>query len=158
MADPDCRLEELDLSQTNVFKDKGMAALAEGLRNNQRLTTIEGYWETGFNAFRTVLCDRTSINATHGSNHTFQSLGGNYNLPQDIKTMLELNSEENKSLVAATKILLSHRHLDMKPLFDRKMDLLPHVVAWLERFAESRLDLKLPYRRFLSSCERFPWT
>ena len=31
----------------------------------------------------------------------------------------------------------------MEPLFDRELKLLPHVVAWLERFAELRLDLKL---------------
>ena len=58
--------------------------------------------------------------------------------------MLELNSDQDKSYVAATKILQTHRHLDMKPLFDRKLDLLPHVLAWIECFAESRLDLKLP--------------
>jgi len=46
--------------------------------------------------------------------------------------MLELNSDQDKSYVAATKILQTHRHLDMKPLFDRKLDLLPHVLAWLE--------------------------
>ena len=31
----------------------------------------------------------------------------------------------------------------MRPLFGRELGLLPYVVAWLERFAESRLDLKL---------------
>ena len=31
----------------------------------------------------------------------------------------------------------------MRPLFGWEFGLLPYVVAWLERFAESRLDLKL---------------
>ena len=57
--------------------------------------------------------------------------------------MLELNCDRDKSRVAAKKILQTHRHLDMKPLLDRELDLLPHVVAWLERYAETRLDLKL---------------
>ena len=57
--------------------------------------------------------------------------------------MLKLNSNQDKNRVAASKILQTHRHLDMRPLFGREMGLLPYVVAWLERFAESRLDLKL---------------
>ena len=56
--------------------------------------------------------------------------------------MLKLNSDEDKSRVAAKKILRTHHHLDMRPLFDRRLDLLPYAVAWLESFAES-LDLKL---------------
>ena len=31
----------------------------------------------------------------------------------------------------------------MEPLLDRRLDLMPYVVAWLDRFAESRLDLRL---------------
>lgn len=57
--------------------------------------------------------------------------------------MLQVNSDQDKSRVAANKILLAHRHLDMRPLIDWELNLLPHVVSWLERFAESRLDLKL---------------
>ena len=64
-------------------------------------------------------------------------------MPQDVITMLKFNFGKDKSLVAANKILQAHRHLDMKPLFGMKLDLLPNVVAWIERFAESRLDLKL---------------
>ena len=66
-----------------------------------------------------------------------------FNVPQDVKMILQLNWCQDKSRVAAAKILQAHRHLDLKPLFDRKLDLLPHVVAWLERFADTRLDLKL---------------
>ena len=45
--------------------------------------------------------------------------------------------------VAASKVLQAHRHLDMRPLFGWEFGLLPYVIAWLERFAESRLDHKL---------------
>ena len=57
--------------------------------------------------------------------------------------LLGLNYGQDKGCVAAAKILQAHRHLDMEPLFDRELKLLPHVVAWLERFAGSRLDHKL---------------
>ena len=146
LAKPKCRLETLILGDTNVG-DQGAKIVATSMRSNQRLTCLHltgsNITETGWNDFLSILCDATSINATHGSNHTLQNLGYARHIPQDIKTMLQLNSDQDKSIVAATKILRSHRHLDMKPLFDRKLDLLPCVVAWLERFAESRLDLKL---------------
>ena len=147
LANPECRLETLVLYHINIG-DEGLASLAESLRSNQRLTRMLLVWsnitETGWNAFSSVLCDATSINATHGSNHTLQWLGTTRaNIPQAVKTMLELNSDQDKSHVAATKILRSHLHFDMKPLFDRKLDLLPYVVAWLEHFAAFRLDLKL---------------
>ena len=57
--------------------------------------------------------------------------------------MLDLNSVQDKSRVAANKILQAHRHLDMRPLFGWEFGLLPYVATWLESFAESRLDLKL---------------
>ena len=96
----------------------------------------------GWNAFSSILCDATSINATHASNHTLEVIRY-HRVPHDIETLLELNSGENKSIVAAKKILQTHLHLDMEPLFGKKLDLPPHVVTWLERFAETRLDHKL---------------
>ena len=147
LDNPECRLESLDLDRTNVG-DEGAAILAPSLRSNKRLTRISlsgcNITETGWREFSSIMCDIGSINATHGSNHTLQSLGGSYFiLPQDVKMWLRLNSNKDKSRVAAANILQAHRHLDMRPLFDREMGLLPYVVAWLERFAKARLDLKL---------------
>ena len=146
LANPECRLDALNLNDTNIGDD-GAAILAASLRSNQRLTRMllsnHNITETGWNAFPSVLCDTTSISATHGSNHTLRSLGYVSNIPKDVKILLELNSGEDKSRVAAAKILQAHRHLDMRPLFGREMGLLPYGVAWLERFAESRLDIKL---------------
>ena len=147
LANPECQLETLDLDNTDIG-DEGAATLAEGLRNNQRLAHMSlgnnNITETGWNAFSSILCDTSSIKATHGSNHTLQSLGGySGDIPEDVDMMLQINSEEDKSRVAARKILWTHHHLDMRPLFDRRLDLLPCVVAWLERFAESRLALKM---------------
>ena len=146
LANKECRLETLHLFRTNIG-DEGAPILATSIRSNQRLTCMSltngDITETGWDAFSPILCDTSSITATYSSNHSLQSLGYCDNMPEDIETLLELNSDEDNSRVAATKILQTHRHLDIKPFFDRKLDLLPHVVAWLERFAESRLDLKL---------------
>ncbi|EJK51116.1 hypothetical protein THAOC_29744 [Thalassiosira oceanica] len=134
--------------------DEGAAALADGLRNNQRLTrmSLEGnnITERGWNAFSSILCDTSNINATYNSNHTLQSLGGFFGqikFPQMSKceTILSLNNNpfKDKSRVAVDEILRAHRHLDMRPLFGRELGLLPYVVAWLDHFAKSRPDLKL---------------
>ena len=90
--------------------------------------------ETGWNVFLPILCNPASINATQGSNHTLQVLCSySDDVPQDVDMLLELNSDDDKSRIAATKILQTRRHLDMRPLFDRKLDLLPHVVGRVAR-------------------------
>ncbi|EJK54169.1 hypothetical protein THAOC_26268 [Thalassiosira oceanica] len=146
LANPECRLKSLSLNQCNIA-DEGVAILAPSLRKNQRLTRMSlaenNISKEGWSAFSSILCDASSINATHGSNHTLQSLGSYRQVPQDIKMLLELNSDQDKSRVAAKKILQVHRHLDMRPFLGMELDLLPGVVAWLNRFAESRPDLKL---------------
>ena len=148
LANSECHLESLYLC-TNAG-DEGVATLAEGLRNNQRLTrmslstNIVNTTETGWRAFSPILCDTTSIDATYNSNHTLQYLGGGASRkPQDVEMLLHLNFDRDKSRVAANKILRTHRHLDMRPLFGWGFGLLPYVIAWLERFAKSRIKLKL---------------
>ncbi|EJK64254.1 hypothetical protein THAOC_15029, partial [Thalassiosira oceanica] len=118
LADPECRLESLNLNECNIG-DEGTATLADGLRNNQGLTSM-------------------SLRNNNITEHL-----GNYRIPQDVEMMLHLNNDKNKSRVAANKILQSHPNLDMRPLFGRELGLLPYVVAWLEHFAKSRPDLKL---------------
>ena len=146
LANPECRLEELNLNYTNI-RDEGATVLASSLRSNKRLIrmplTESNITDSGWNAFSTILCNTTTINDTHASNHTLQSLGYKVNMPRGVVKMLELNSDQDKSRIAATKILLAHHHLDMRPLFGWEFGLLPYVIAWLERFTESRLDLQL---------------
>ncbi|EJK65238.1 hypothetical protein THAOC_13929 [Thalassiosira oceanica] len=156
LVNSECHLEEIYLFDTYIG-DEGATILAGSLLGNQRLTKMvlagdrddERGWnkitETGWNAFLPILCNTANINATHGSNHTLKHLEEDHCelIPNKVNKMLWLNCNQDTSSIAAQKILQTHRHLDMKPLFDRKLDLLPYVVAWLERFAESRLNLKL---------------
>ncbi|EJK59240.1 hypothetical protein THAOC_20566 [Thalassiosira oceanica] len=120
-----CRLEYFNLNGCDVG-DEGAAILADGLRNNQRLTEMSlgdnRITARGWNALSSTLCDESSINATYNSNHTLQDLGY-YCIPEDVERMLDLNEGVNKS---------------------RGAGLLPSVVvAWLEQFAKSRPDLEL---------------
>ncbi|EJK70537.1 hypothetical protein THAOC_08092, partial [Thalassiosira oceanica] len=146
LANPECRLEELQLTRCNIGSE-GAAIIAPSLRGNQKLTRLSldlnDVTEEGWNAFSSILCDTSSINATYNSNHTLRSLGFDQNMSPYTKMFLKLNHDQDKGRVAANKILQVHRHLDMKSFFGRELDLLPRVVAWLDRFAESRPDLKL---------------
>ena len=147
LANPECQLELLDLLWAGIIEDDGAATLAESLRSNERLTTmwfeVSNITETGWNAFSYLVYDTTSIDATYNSNHTLQNLGDASLNSQHVQMLLELNSDEDKCRVAANKILRAHRHLDMRPFFSVELNLLPCVITWLERFAETRLDLKL---------------
>ena len=126
LADPNCQLRELNLNRTNIGDD-GMITLAESLRGNQRLIRLalsDNNITDGWNALTSILCDTTSIEATHGSNHTLEYLGYDTG-PLHVQEILRLNSGRDKSRVAAQKILQTHRHLNMRPLFDKKLGLLP---------------------------------
>jgi len=148
LANPKCRLEEIDLRDTNIG-DEEAAILAPSLRNNQRLIAMHldeniNITKAGWDAFLPVLCDKTNINATHGSNHTLQCLELEpRDISRDVQMMLDRNLGLDRSRVAADKILQVHRHLDMKPLFDRQLDLLPYVIRWLYRFTEYHPDPEL---------------
>ena len=151
LADPGCGVGKLRFQDT--LTEDWAAIFAAGLRSNRSITHLalardrNGQNHMGLDVFSSMLCDTTSINATHSSNHTLQNVvierSYSTKLPHDGAAMLDLNSNQDKNIVAAKKILLSHRHLDMVPLFDEALGLLPLVIAWLERFAVSRRDLKL---------------
>ncbi|EJK47560.1 hypothetical protein THAOC_33709, partial [Thalassiosira oceanica] len=79
LANHECRLEELNLNRCNIGNE-GAATLAEGLGNNQRLTRLSladnNITQEGLNAFSSILCNPSSINATYNSNHTIHDMGG----------------------------------------------------------------------------------
>ena len=150
LADPGCCVRKLRLmGLQNALADEGAAIIAAGLRSNRTVTHLgltmdrDGLTRTALDAFSSTLCNTTSINDTYSSNHMLQQFIGYSKLSDDIEVMLALNSNQDKNLVAAEKILLSHRHLDVTPLIDGELGLLPFVIAWLERFALSRRVLKL---------------
>ena len=98
--------------------------------------------------FLRVLCDTTSIDNIHGSNHTLEGLFFTHQTPSKLPSLLNMNNGSNKSHVAIKKILLYHPNIDMEPLFEwnvegegeRDLKALPYVIAWFERAREAIAD------------------
>eukprot|EP00984_Skeletonema_dohrnii_P002841 scaffold972_cov126-Skeletonema_dohrnii-CCMP3373.AAC.5 len=95
-----CRLEDLCLDAMPI-DDDGAEALATGLLSNMSvkrlmLPATSGITESGWSSFSRLLCDKSSINSIHKSNHTLNQIGS---LPvprdHDIRHYLKLNTSSN---------------------------------------------------------------
>ncbi len=140
-------LETLYLYGSN-FGDDGAVALAEGLRGNKSLNQLwfcpseAGITAVGWSAFSKLLCDTSTINNTYLSNHTLTKIGHrNEDTPQFILDYLTMNKDRSDASISKSKILRSHRDLDMEPFFEWKMKFLPVVIYWLQRARPSRLGI-----------------
>ncbi|KAL9182973.1 hypothetical protein ACHAXT_004252 [Thalassiosira profunda] len=95
---------------------------------------VAQFWRS----FRSVLCDKSTINGTYFSNHTltYASLFGNGRLvPIEVTDILEMNLYiENKKHLAMLKVLRYHRHIDMTPFLEWDLKFLPQAIDWLEMF------------------------
>eukprot|EP00984_Skeletonema_dohrnii_P009307 scaffold3549_cov110-Skeletonema_dohrnii-CCMP3373.AAC.9 len=134
-----CCLEGLELWGVN-FGDEGAAALADGLKGNKSLTTLQftsdgsDITARSWAAFSKLLCDTSSVNNTYLSNHTLETIGG-YSInvfPSDFVEYLRFNKLQNCA-AAICKILDNHPDIDIEPLFKWKLKCLPLVVRWLEK-------------------------
>ena len=92
--------------------------------------------------FSRLLCNTSSINDTHSSNHTLEKLdllGENQHSGRQLDILLKLNKGTNKSHVAIKKILKNHPNIDTKPLFELDLEgeqtlkALPYIVDWFGR-------------------------
>jgi len=151
LQDPSCNLHTLDIHHNHI-NNEGAIAIINGLANNNKLKDLDISQNQIRNqnivedAFSKVLCNPTSINATHSSNHTLIDLKiqGNMLL---LHSKLQMNKCENKSHVAMIKILIYHPNIDMEALFEwgsgdeRSLKALPYVVGWFER-AEEAVDIQ----------------
>eukprot|EP00579_Thalassiosira_antarctica_P003203 CAMPEP_0201905442 /NCGR_PEP_ID=MMETSP0902-20130614/56515_1 /ASSEMBLY_ACC=CAM_ASM_000551 /TAXON_ID=420261 /ORGANISM="Thalassiosira antarctica, Strain CCMP982" /LENGTH=170 /DNA_ID=CAMNT_0048439555 /DNA_START=37 /DNA_END=553 /DNA_ORIENTATION=+ len=77
---------------------------------------------------------------TFRSNHTLQKLCEEYyrdRLPEDLTSLLRLNRENGKSQSARLKIIKTHfsgDNINLQPFADMKLELVPHVIAWMGRY------------------------
>ena len=78
------------------------------------------------------LCNTSSVNATYLSNHTLKAVTSDH-LPADLSSLIELNNNRDKELVAVQKILRYHPHLDMEPFLEWDLKVLPLAVSWFDR-------------------------
>jgi len=149
LSDPNCNLRSLTLVGNNIDND-GAATLANGLANNTKMKELFLGGNlidlSSVNIFKKLLCDKSSINNTYSSNHTLEKLDM---YPQrrgdELRSLLKLNREANKSHVAIKKILKYHPSIVMEPFFEwnmeregeRDLKALPYVVAWFERAGDA---------------------
>ena len=106
LHDPSCNLQILDLRRNNI-DNEGATILANGLANNTKLKSLILYNnqidQSVQDVFSKLLCNVSSINSMHSSNHTLEELGLPQGLPQPL-SLLKLNREgTNKRHVAIKK-------------------------------------------------------
>ena len=164
------RLEELwisaDFQIDNDQRDDVVAAFASALARNTslkelRITLFEHDGEDlvnilffitdeGCAALANLLCNKTSIETIHGSNHTLEkckSLSEEHLQNNDcLAACLQLNGNANKAEVARRKIISFHfsdGEDNIQDLHDFQLTMMPHALAWMGR---DDADLSLMYR------------
>jgi hypothetical protein len=150
-----CTLENLLIEDVDMG-DYGVEALAVGLVDNKSLKKLvfdpntSDITATGWSTFSRLLCDISSINSTHRSNHTLHIIGEDCEdltaIPHDISYYLKMNKSNRQ--VARCKVLLNHRDLDVEAFFIYELKLLPAVVTWFRGAEDCSFQLLQSYREF----------
>lgn len=167
VEDTNTTLKTLQVS--NNISNEGAVILANSLANNRHLRELDIYslavmeiYLTNYDqicsstsvedVFSKLLCNTSSINSIHSSNHTLEELnlndqngstmnGGLWST--QLKSLLLMNEMTNKTHVAIIKILKYHPNIDMEPLYnwdvdgERTLKSLPFIVNWLDKAREA---------------------
>ena len=134
---PNSNLTSLYIARNNV-DDEAVASFASALADNHTLQTLHldnnpSITDNGWQPFRKVLCDTSSVNATFLSNDTLYDVSPTGNVNEIVGPLLRLNRKDDKKEVATIKILLCHNDFDMLPFFEWEFKVLPLVLSWFER-------------------------
>jgi Ran GTPase-activating protein (RanGAP) involved in mRNA processing and transport len=139
LKSPNSQLSHLGLN-FNSFGDNGANILASSLANNVSLKSIDLFrcniTDEGWKAFANLICDSSSVNKTHLSNHTLFALGigksRNHSslFTRDVTPFLNYNIEGAKEKVAVKKIIKAHQNISMHPFFEWDLKVLPVAVKW----------------------------
>ncbi|KAL9182218.1 hypothetical protein ACHAXT_012870 [Thalassiosira profunda] len=162
LRDPECQLRHVNID-ANDIDDTCAALLAGALRHNARLESLclagnqHALAFRGWDAFRRLLCDDSSVAATYRSNHALKSVGDPLYehdglVPPRIAHCLEYNrSCRSWKEAAMCKILWVHEHLPVESFFELELKMLPLVIAWFER-------ARACTRGFGETIDRREWT
>ena len=145
-------IQEIRLRNFN-FDDEAADIFARALVHNSTLKTL-GFEQTGgglsaigWRSFAMLLCNGESVNKTFFSNHTLEKIEiGRSDISAiteecTVLSLLRSNRSEDKKIVAAKKILESHPHIDMNPLFEWDLKTLPLIMARFDQ-ASTHPDLQ----------------
>ena len=161
---PSCALKQLKLFEINIG-DKGACALADALGENKSLKTLHfdtsGITSKGWKSILKLICDSSSPNRLYLSNQTLCRLSGcsdpsGRNVKNLIASWLKTNNESRTpKLVAKCKILQIFPDLDMVPLFQWNLKLLPSLKTWFRISSSNKAFAATIRNRELSSIYKF---
>jgi len=167
LQNPDSRLGHLDIKYNPNINDQVLISYANALVNN---TTLEHlYFDnteitiTGYIALANVLCNKSSKETIHTSNHTLQGLflfrfesSSSQFVSRDdaheLESLLQLNKNENKVEVVRQKILRYHfcnGSNNIEEFVDMDLGIMPHAISWI---GKNEAGLSLLYKL----CESMP--
>lgn len=150
LTDPNnSTLKQLDVNN-NLIDDIGAKAVSSALYTNRTLTAVnldenDDISISGWNSFHKVLCDTSSIEATHNSNHTLCMIASFWRFDEDgiipnyLMGLIELNGRycKNKRNVRRTKILGHHFNNNVNTQrsiaenLPMELKVLPHMLEWI---------------------------
>lgn len=127
-----CCLQILRLEGIQIGNDEA-SALANALLGNKSLEklVVNEMTSSGWTTFEKLLCDTSSINNTHRSNHTLNQIECRRGIALNVYRYLQMN--RFKEHVGTTKILMHHPVFDMKPFFHWKLKFLPEIFDWFHK-------------------------
>jgi len=174
LEDPNSRLNCLYLNG-NQINDEGVITVIKSLANNTKLRelyidhsnpTTDSIMQQSFSR---LLCNTSSINSLHSSNHTLRHLS-TFTITADqrwhpgphLSLLLQMNTDRNKSHVAIRKILNYYPDIDMTPLFDlgleddddKNLKALPYLIAWFDEAYEAWASGNSPYTDLAKASSR----
>ena len=108
LTDPNCNLRTLSLSH-NAIDNEGAITVANSLRTNKKLQDLylvgNEIDQSLEDTFCNILCNVSNINSLYASNHTLRTITLRARQGQQLRSLLRLNEDANKSHVAIRKIL-----------------------------------------------------
>ena len=105
LRDPNSNLYSLNLLG-NIIDNEGISAISNGLVNNTKLRKLflqvsSMNRNDACDIFSTLLCNTSSINGIHSSNHSLETIAFHgFTLPKSISKLLNENMDASKSRVA----------------------------------------------------------
>lgn len=138
----------------SIIDDDVMISFANALQNNETLKELKfgGHAEiseTGWDAMKNTIIDKSSIDSTYNSNHTLLDIqlgSSTFEVPSDLIMSLELNRNE-KHAAARQKILLCHfpsAASSVHAFGSMEVTVLPFALSWIGR-ENDRNEFSLVY-------------
>jgi Ran GTPase-activating protein (RanGAP) involved in mRNA processing and transport len=142
LRNPNSLLEKLFLIPQEGSAEDIAISFADALTNNKRLRELSIRCRIEhFAPFTRVVCDNSSIMSTYNSNHILSKLSLEYDgsrrpLPNDLASLLQINSKNGVSQAARLKIIKTHfsgDSINTKPFTVMELKVLPTAISWMGR-------------------------